>query len=60
MGGARRALMCNFRGKYDIVDTAYKKYFSANPRDQIFGACTNALSVRFSGYSCHPLTTMKP
>eukprot|EP00200_Dunaliella_tertiolecta_P001716 CAMPEP_0202342746 /NCGR_PEP_ID=MMETSP1126-20121109/3179_1 /ASSEMBLY_ACC=CAM_ASM_000457 /TAXON_ID=3047 /ORGANISM="Dunaliella tertiolecta, Strain CCMP1320" /LENGTH=317 /DNA_ID=CAMNT_0048933747 /DNA_START=196 /DNA_END=1149 /DNA_ORIENTATION=- len=36
-------------------DPSYKIYFSANPRDQVFGACTDALSVRYFGYCfCHP------
>eukprot|EP00983_Pelagomonas_calceolata_P050191 1141846-Pelagomonas_calceolata.AAC.1 len=36
-------------------DPSYKNYFSANNHDQVFGACTDALSVRFSGYSFfHP------
>eukprot|EP00983_Pelagomonas_calceolata_P067305 1149427-Pelagomonas_calceolata.AAC.1 len=34
---------------------AYNTYFSTSHRDQVFGACTDALSVRYCGYSfCHP------
>eukprot|EP00983_Pelagomonas_calceolata_P037909 1136589-Pelagomonas_calceolata.AAC.3 len=33
----------------------YKTYFNTSHRDQVFGACTEALSVRYCGYSfCHP------
>eukprot|EP00967_Tisochrysis_lutea_P151375 scaffold294362_cov17-Tisochrysis_lutea.AAC.1 len=30
---------------------ANKTYFSINSRDQVFGACTEAFSVRYTGYS---------
>jgi len=37
-------------------DPNYLHYWSEHPRDRVFGAITNALSSKFSGFSlCHPV-----
>mmetsp|Transcript_18236 Transcript_18236/g.47599 ORF Transcript_18236/g.47599 Transcript_18236/m.47599 type:complete len:88 (+) Transcript_18236:58-321(+) len=36
-------------------DCTYETYFSTSSRDQVFGTCTDAFSLRYCGYSfCHP------